>query len=244
MTTVPLASTADADWDLVGSGADVTTRPRRVQAAGRFWTAYRPAEGTPAAVVADRCPHRLVQLDAGTVVDAKLQCPYHGWQFATDGSCTQVPSAGPGTVVPPRAHLETPDEVAEHDGQIWVLIKRHPPALTREIGAAPVEVLLLGDTYTVQRNGSDWSVQPPIAGARSRYGLVWLAPDAAPRCAVAGEKAVLDEDLALQGAMTGDGLPLLLRVELHVRADRSGVALRRALRGFIGADDPSADVRP
>jgi phenylpropionate dioxygenase-like ring-hydroxylating dioxygenase large terminal subunit len=49
---------------------------------------------------------------------------------------------------------------------------------------------------------------------------------------VAFEVAVLAEDLALQRSMTVTGLPLLLRDELHVRADRSGVALRRALAAF------------
>jgi phenylpropionate dioxygenase-like ring-hydroxylating dioxygenase large terminal subunit len=49
---------------------------------------------------------------------------------------------------------------------------------------------------------------------------------------VAFEEAVLAEDLALQSTMTMPGLPLRLRDELHVRADRLGVALRRELRTF------------
>ncbi len=48
---------------------------------------------------------------------------------------------------------------------------------------------------------------------------------------VAFEARVLAEDLALQQAMTVPGLPLRLRAELHVRSDRSGVALRRVLAG-------------
>jgi phenylpropionate dioxygenase-like ring-hydroxylating dioxygenase large terminal subunit len=51
---------------------------------------------------------------------------------------------------------------------------------------------------------------------------------------VAFEVAVLAEDLALQRAMTVRGLPLRLRDELHVRSDRSGVALRRVLAAFLG----------
>jgi len=49
---------------------------------------------------------------------------------------------------------------------------------------------------------------------------------------VAFEEAVLAEDLALQRTMTMPGLALRLRDELHVRADRLGVALRRELRTF------------
>jgi hypothetical protein len=49
---------------------------------------------------------------------------------------------------------------------------------------------------------------------------------------VAFEEAVLAEDLDLQARMASSGLPLVLRDELHVRADRLGVALRRALTDF------------
>jgi phenylpropionate dioxygenase-like ring-hydroxylating dioxygenase large terminal subunit len=49
---------------------------------------------------------------------------------------------------------------------------------------------------------------------------------------VAFEDAVLAEDLALQRKMALTGLPLHSRDELHVRADRLGVALRRELRKF------------
>jgi phenylpropionate dioxygenase-like ring-hydroxylating dioxygenase large terminal subunit len=52
---------------------------------------------------------------------------------------------------------------------------------------------------------------------------------------VAFEEAVLVEDLALQRHMTVAGLPLEMRSELHVRADRLGVTLRRILAGFLAA---------
>jgi hypothetical protein len=50
---------------------------------------------------------------------------------------------------------------------------------------------------------------------------------------VAFEESVLAEDLAQQAVMDSAGLPLLLRDELHVRADRMGVALRRALADLV-----------
>jgi phenylpropionate dioxygenase-like ring-hydroxylating dioxygenase large terminal subunit len=46
------------------------------------------------------------------------------------------------------------------------------------------------------------------------------------------ERRVLEEDLRLQGRMVSEGLPLDIRDELHMRADRLGVALRRALCDF------------
>jgi phenylpropionate dioxygenase-like ring-hydroxylating dioxygenase large terminal subunit len=50
---------------------------------------------------------------------------------------------------------------------------------------------------------------------------------------VAFEEAVLAEDLALQARVTLPGLPLRPSAELHVRADRLGIALRRELRRFV-----------
>lgn len=54
---------------------------------------------------------------------------------------------------------------------------------------------------------------------------------------VAFEDAVLAEDLALQRVMDTPGLPLDLPHELHVRADRLGVALRRTLRAWLEAPE-------
>jgi phenylpropionate dioxygenase-like ring-hydroxylating dioxygenase large terminal subunit len=49
---------------------------------------------------------------------------------------------------------------------------------------------------------------------------------------VAIQRQVLAEDLALQALLPDAGLPLSSRTELHVRADRLGVALRQALAEF------------
>jgi len=42
----------------------------------------------------DRCPHRLARLSEGRIAeDGLLECPYHGWAFAADGSCDRIPQA-------------------------------------------------------------------------------------------------------------------------------------------------------
>ncbi len=43
---------------------------------------------------ADVCPHRLVPLSEGRLNGAgELECPYHGWTFRGDGTCTAIPQA-------------------------------------------------------------------------------------------------------------------------------------------------------
>ena len=51
---------------------------------------------------------------------------------------------------------------------------------------------------------------------------------------------MLEEDVALLATTGTTGLPLDVRAELHVPADRLGVALRRALSDFVAAGRESA----
>ena len=47
------------------------------------------------------------------------------------------------------------------------------------------------------------------------------------------QKQILEEDVRSQAALAVHGLPLDLRDEVHVPADRLGVALRHALCDFM-----------
>ena len=40
----------------------------------------------------DTCPHRGTLLSRGAFDGHEVECPYHGWRFATDGRCTAIPS--------------------------------------------------------------------------------------------------------------------------------------------------------
>jgi len=42
--------------------------------------------------VKDECAHRACPLSLGKVVEGKVQCPYHGWEFTTKGECVKMPS--------------------------------------------------------------------------------------------------------------------------------------------------------
>ena len=47
------------------------------------------------AVLQDRCPHRNVPLSNGFVQDGAIVCPYHGWAFQADGTCSTLPGSEP-----------------------------------------------------------------------------------------------------------------------------------------------------
>ena len=73
-------------------------------------------------------------------------------------------------------------------------------------------------------------------------GGVAVPPPDVVASEVAFEVAVLGEDLVLQQAMTVPGLPLRMRDELHVRSDRSGVALRRVLAHHLSPVPPTPEA--
>jgi phenylpropionate dioxygenase-like ring-hydroxylating dioxygenase large terminal subunit len=57
-------------------------------------------------VARDTCPHRGAQLSLGTFDGTTVQCPYHGWRFASAGQCVFRP-AHPDQDPPPFARLST-----------------------------------------------------------------------------------------------------------------------------------------
>jgi phenylpropionate dioxygenase-like ring-hydroxylating dioxygenase large terminal subunit len=65
--------------------------PLRVVLAGEPIVLFRGEGGAIGALI-DRCPHRGVALSLGRVgADGCLECPFHGWRFAPDGSNRHVP---------------------------------------------------------------------------------------------------------------------------------------------------------
>src|SRR5664280_405305 len=107
-------------WFPAIRAADVAAGPVAVRAGTRRYVAFRPEPGGPISVLSARCPHHLVDLAHADVVQGRLRCPYHGWQFDPDGNCAQVPSNGPDAGVPPRADLDRPWRVRELGGVVWV----------------------------------------------------------------------------------------------------------------------------
>lgn len=83
--------------------------PQTVQLAGQRYVLWRDGDGRAAAFV-DRCPHRYAPLSAGRVrPDGRLQCPYHGWHFGTDG----------------RGVSPSQPSLKKCDAQVMKLVERH-----------------------------------------------------------------------------------------------------------------------
>jgi phenylpropionate dioxygenase-like ring-hydroxylating dioxygenase large terminal subunit len=103
----------------------------------------------------DICPHRAAPLSAGQMVREAsgacvVQCPYHGWRFGEDGTCTSVPSLTKDQPMEVSRIKTRSYAVREQQGMVWVYItadaKRptepdhEPPILPGVVGGKPIIV--------------------------------------------------------------------------------------------------------
>lgn len=66
-------------------------------------------------VMEDRCPHRFAKLSLGVIRDDFVECPFHGFQFDSAGSCQFVPELNRGAKICVKTY-----PVCEKNGWIWM----------------------------------------------------------------------------------------------------------------------------
>ena len=120
-------------WHPVALANAVGEAPLAVALLGEALVLWRDAAGAVMAW-ADRCPHRGARLSMGCVRAGQLECPYHGWRFASGGQVVAVPAL-PG-FVPPAAHRATTFDAVDAYGLVWVRLggrgEATPPAFAAE----------------------------------------------------------------------------------------------------------------
>ena len=67
----------------------------------------------------DRCPHRAAKLSDGQIIDGKIECLYHGWQFGNDGECLHIPQLAAEAKIPLNACVKS-FLVVERQSIIWM----------------------------------------------------------------------------------------------------------------------------
>lgn len=69
---------------------------------------------------ADLCPHRFAALSIGCIKGDTIQCPFHGFEYDTNGRCTYVPANGRSAEVPKNLQVQTyPCREAHEYIYIW-----------------------------------------------------------------------------------------------------------------------------
>ena len=87
-------------------------KPERAKVLGLNFVIYRDSRGI-AHTLSDTCVHRGGSLGGAwqlgnqpRIVDNCIVCPYHGWEFNSQGACTNIPSIGYGKPTPSRAKVD------------------------------------------------------------------------------------------------------------------------------------------
>ncbi len=104
-------------WHPVALACAVGAAPLAVRLLDQALVLWRDGAGVVQAW-ADRCPHRGAALSLGCVRDGQLECPYHGWRFASGGQVVVVPALPDFT--PPASHHATVHACTERHGMVWV----------------------------------------------------------------------------------------------------------------------------
>ena len=104
-------------WYVACASHELEDQPLARRIVGTPTVLFRGPSGAPAALL-DRCAHRNVPLSLGRIVDQRIECMYHGWQYGSDGRCAKIPGLcgdvdREGRAVPRFAAIE-------RDGFVWV----------------------------------------------------------------------------------------------------------------------------
>jgi phenylpropionate dioxygenase-like ring-hydroxylating dioxygenase large terminal subunit len=107
-------------WYAVEFSNAIDTSPKLLKILDREVVLYRTANGKLHAID-NTCVHRGAALANGWIANDCIVCPYHGWQFGTDGTCQKIPSLLPTASIPKSAKMTT-HLVREKYGWIWLFL--------------------------------------------------------------------------------------------------------------------------
>jgi len=107
-------------WFPVAVVSEVGDGPARTRLLGEDLVIFRDRKGAWGALDM-ACPHRGASLSFGKVVPGGIRCAYHGWSFATDGTCFSQPNLPPGREI--GSVGEIAHHAAEQGGLVFVRLR-------------------------------------------------------------------------------------------------------------------------
>ena len=118
----PMARLMERYWlpAALSSDLEVDGAPLRVKILGRNLVAFRNSEGV-VGVLDEYCPHRGASLALARNENCTLQCLYHGWRVAPDGSLVETPTEPPTSTFKERVKANA-YSVWEGGSLVWVYL--------------------------------------------------------------------------------------------------------------------------
>ena len=126
-------------WYVILESKELRRRkPLRIKRLNQQLAIWRDTDGQ-VCCIADRCCHRGASLACGQVVNGRLQCPFHGFEFDGSGKVRLIPANGINKMVPETMAV-TSYATYEANGLIWLWfgeaeMKTDQPFFFRELEA-------------------------------------------------------------------------------------------------------------
>lgn len=139
-------------WYGILEASRVGRKPVGLRRMGEQIVLFRDSQGALQCLV-DRCPHKGVRLSEGKVVGDTLRCAYHGFRFASDGTCVEMPVLG-AAKKPPRGMCAQARRVRERYGLVWLWWGDDRP--DAELPEIPMFDAFKSDDWRISRYG--WEV--------------------------------------------------------------------------------------
>jgi len=123
-------------WYAMKPSRMVQRKPVRVPFLGGDLVVWRNRD-KQVVVQDDTCPHRGARLSMGKVArNGCIECPYHGWQFDSDGALTSLPADSTSNLVG-NTHISS-FETVEMGGLVWACMgnldgPRYSPPVIKEM---------------------------------------------------------------------------------------------------------------
>lgn len=114
------------DWIVVCPSSDIKESPRQVIVMDERLVVFRNDTGVH--IFKDLCIHRGAALSLGEVKNNCLVCPYHAWEFNSEGDCVKIPQLKEGSSIPANAKAIVYN-AKEAYGFIWVNFSGNNPSL-------------------------------------------------------------------------------------------------------------------
>lgn len=106
-------------WYIVLDSKEVKQgKPLAVTRMGEKLVFWRKSDGE-VFCMQDLCPHLGALLSQGKVVDGRLRCPFHGFEYDQNGKCQLVPAIGKNGKIPNALEVSI-YPVHEAHGWIWI----------------------------------------------------------------------------------------------------------------------------
>lgn len=106
-------------WYVILESREVKrNKPIKITRLSQTMVVWRDGKGE-VCCIADRCCHRGASLSCGKLVEGKVECPFHGFLFDSEGKVRLIPANGKNAIIPESQKVNA-YPTYENYGLIWI----------------------------------------------------------------------------------------------------------------------------